>query len=253
MGKMPMLFVGHGTPMNAIENNIYSNTWKDILKGYEKPKAILSISAHWYTKGVFVQKEEEPKQIYDMYGFPKELYELKYPASGSGDLSDRVLALIGEASVNNRWGIDHGSWSVLCHIFPKADIPVVQLSINGDLSLKEHYELAKKLVPLREEGFLLLGSGNILHNLYEVEWERKGMTEKGQEFDDTVYKLIENRAFEEITEIDKNKLFKYAAPTAEHFIPLLYILANIEDRDSIEVFNRGGEMGSLSMTSYLIK
>lgn len=253
MGKMPMLFVGHGTPMNAIEDNQYSNTWKRVLKGYVKPKAILSISAHWYTKGSYIQKVEEPKQVYDMYGFPMELYELKYPVSGLEELSDRVLELAEEVSVNNNWGIDHGSWSVLCHIYPEADIPVVQLSIDGDLSLKEHFELGKKLASLREEGILILGSGNILHNLRDVEWDRKDMTEKGKTFDDTIHDLIQGRDFSSILEIENNEIFKYAAPTPEHFIPLVYILANIDEDDEIEVFNRGGEMGSLSMTSYLIK
>lgn len=253
MSKMPMLFVGHGSPMNAISNNEFSKTWKGLMDSYEKPKAILAVSAHWYTDRTYIQKTEEPRQIYDMYGFPDELYELKYTPKGERKLSKRVLELMEESTVNNDWGIDHGSWSVLCHIYPKADIPVVQLSIDGKLSLADHYELGKKLAPLREEGVLILGSGNILHNLRRVEWEREGMTDIGKEFDDRVHDAILERNFTKVLELEGTEGFKYAAPTPDHFIPLLYVLPNISEEDTIEVFNRGGHMGSLSMTSYLIK
>lgn len=253
MSTMPVLFVGHGTPMNAIENNRSSNTWKGLGDRFEKPKAILSISAHWYTEGSFIQRIENPKQIYDMYGFPKELYELKYPAKGDPQLADRVIELLPELTVMNDWGIDHGTWSVLCHIYPEADIPIVQLSIDRNKSFKEHFEMAKKLKDLREEGILLFGTGNILHNLREIEWGSKDMTPKGKEFDDKVHDLILARDFEKLLDIDKDPLFKYAAPTPDHFIPILYILANTREGDKIEVFNRMGELGTISMTSYLLQ
>lgn len=165
MKKMPVIFVGHGTPMNAIEDNEYTRKWQEIGLNMEKPKAILSISAHWVSENnTYIQKEEHPVQIYDMYGFPKKLYELKYEPIGDLELSNRVEELLN-IDINNKWGIDHGTWAVLCHMFPKADIPVIQLSLDYNKSFKEHFELAKKLKVLREEGILIFCSGNVVHNL----------------------------------------------------------------------------------------
>ena len=166
--KMPVIFSGHGSPMLALDHNEGTEKLRqvgqEIINRHGKPRAILSISAHWYTHGTYIQNEEEPRQIYDMYGFPQELYDFKYPAKGCPALADRVLSLLGESvSVNNKWGIDHGSWTVLCHMFPDADIPVVQLSVDADLSVEEIYRIGERLAPLREEGYLIFASGNVVH------------------------------------------------------------------------------------------
>lgn len=177
--KMPVIFSGHGDPMIALRDDEVTRGMRrvgdNVLKQYGKPKAILAISAHWYTKGTFVQTAAEPKQIYDMYGFPKDLYEVKYPAKGCKELSDRVKEILGDSvKVDDSWGIDHGTWTVLVHMFPDADIPVVQLSVDGALDEIGLYEIGWKLAALREEGYLIFGSGNVVHNLRRVEWDNPG-------------------------------------------------------------------------------
>lgn len=250
--KMPVIFVGHGSPMNAIEDNRFSIEWKKIFENRVKPRAILAISAHWYIDGTYIQSAVEPKQIYDMYGFPEELYKVKYKVKGDQSLTEAIKELLKDkVAINNEWGIDHGTWSVLVHMFPKADIPVVQLSINRRLSLEEHWNLAKTLAPLREDGILILASGNILHNLRKVQWNIDHMTEEGKEFDDYVHDLIMSKNYMDILKIESHPLFKYAVPTPDHFIPLIYALANINDEDSITSFNRDGSLGTISMTSYI--
>ena len=173
--KMPVIFSGHGSPMLALDHNErtegLTQIGREVVEKYGKPKAILAVSAHWYTHGTYVQSDKLPKQIYDMYGFPHELYDFKYPVKGCPELADGVLALLGDsASINNQWGIDHGSWTVLCHMFPNADIPVAQLSVDADLTAEEIYHLGEKLAPLRNEGYLMFASGNVVHNLRQVEW-----------------------------------------------------------------------------------
>src|SRR3712207_357277 len=190
--KMPVVFAGHGSPMLALENNSItkglSEIGSKILYKYGKPKAILAISAHWYVEGTFVQTDKEPKQIYDMYGFPKELYEVKYPVKGSKELSLRVQDILGgSVTVNNQWGIDHGVWTVLIHMFPNADIPVVQLSVDAKLPEKEIYDLGKKLESLRSEGYLIFASGNVVHNLMEVEWDNDRSEEHTSELQSRQY------------------------------------------------------------------
>ena len=168
MGKrMPVIFSGHGSPMIALEQNDITEGMKKIgkkvISEYGKPKAILAVSAHWYTRGTFTQSTKDPSQIYDMYGFPRELYQVKYPVHGDQALTDRIKGLLGnQVSIDDSWGIDHGTWTVLVHMFPKADIPVVQLSVDGTLTSEECFEIGKKLAPLREEGYLIFGSGNIV-------------------------------------------------------------------------------------------
>ena len=183
--KMPVLFSGHGSPMLALDNNDVTRGLREVgdtvLREHGKPKAILAISAHWYVKGTYVQQTENPKQVYDMYGFPRELYEFKYPVKGDPALGDRVCELLGDnVAVTNEWGIDHGTWTVLCHVFPNADTPVVQLSVDGRLSEEEIYEIGKTLAPLRDDGYLIFASGNVVVALTEPRpTKQKNGTEAG--------------------------------------------------------------------------
>lgn len=187
--KMPVIFVGHGSPMIAIQDNDITRKFKDIgdkiINKYDKPSAILMVSAHWFTDGNLIQSVEKPKQIFDMYGFPKELYEVKYEAKGNLELTKKVLGILGDdISVNNDWGIDHGAWSVLIHVFPKTDIPVVQLRVNRNLSEDEIFNLGKKLSILSDDRYLIMDSGNIVHNLAMVKWDSKFVSEYVDEFDE---------------------------------------------------------------------
>ena len=189
--RMPVIFSGHGSPMIALENNEITvgmeKVGRHVIGKYGKPKAILAISAHWYTRGTCVQSVEQPKQVYDMYGFPEELYQVKYPVTGDKELTEKVETVLGDlVSVNNSWGIDHGTWTVLVHMFPKADIPVVQLSVDGTLTAEECYQVGQKLSALREEGYLIFGSGNVVHNLRRVEWDNPDGTEMTNAFNDYI-------------------------------------------------------------------
>ncbi|TJX14796.1 4,5-DOPA dioxygenase extradiol [Tissierella creatinini] len=255
MPKMPVIFVGHGSPMNAIEDNIYSRGWREMTKLIPKPKAIVSISAHWYTKGTKIMNEKNPKTIYDMYGFPKELYEIVYNSLGNPDLAQKSKNLITkESEFDNTWGIDHGTWSVLVHMYPDRDIPVFQISIDATASPGVHYEIGKELKSLRDEGVLIFGTGNIVHNLRLVNWNT-GDTgfDWAYEFDNYIKENIQNGNHENIINYqslgDKAKL---AVPIADHFYPMLYILGASDKADKVQVFNDKCILGSLSMTSYLI-
>ncbi|MDY5787063.1 class III extradiol ring-cleavage dioxygenase [Veillonella caviae] len=195
MKRMPVIFAGHGSPMLAIEDSEQTRglqqIGKEILQNYGKPKAILAISAHWYTKGTFIQSTPEPKQIYDMYGFPDELYKITYPVKGYMPLTKAVQSRLGNTvSIDDSWGIDHGIWTILIHMFPNADIPVVQLSVNGYLNAKESYELGKQLITLRDEGYLIIGSGNIVHNLGELEWNNVGGSTESIEFNTAITNAV---------------------------------------------------------------
>lgn len=252
--KMPILFVGHGSPMNAIEDNKYTEGWENIVKEIPKPKAILAISAHWYTHGTRITDSEQPKMVYDMYGFPEELYEIVYGAKGSPELAHKVKESIGDfTQIDNTWGIDHGAWSVLHRMYPKADIPVLQLSVNADLSAEEHFEIGKKLNTLREEGVLIFGSGNVVHNLPMVEWD---MEEKGfgwaEEFDNYIKQNILKKDYKKVINYElAGESANLSFQTPDHYYPLLYILGASDENDKITVFNDSCTMGSLSMTSYL--
>lgn len=256
MAKMPVVFVGHGSPMNAIENNDYTRGWKEIAERIPKPKAIISISAHWYTEGTKIMNEENPKTIYDMYGFPKELYEIIYNSPGSPRFAQISKELITkETAYDNSWGIDHGTWSVLVHMYPERDIPVFQISIDATASPEVHYQIGKELRALRNEGVLIFGSGNIVHNLWKVDWN---MGNKGfdwaYEFDDFINENILNRNHENILKYkDVGNIAKLAVPTPDHFYPLLYILGASNEEDKVTSYNKSCELGSLTMTSYLFE
>ena len=256
MSKMPMVFVGHGSPMNAIEDNEFTNSWKEMAKKIPKPKAIISISAHWYTKGTKIMNEENPKTIYDMYGFPKALYEIVYSPPGNPILAKRAKELISrESNYDNSWGIDHGTWSVLVHMYPGRDIPVFQLSIDLTQPPEVHYQIGKELKSLRDEGVLLFGTGNIVHNLRLIQWdmENKGF-DWAYKFDDFIKENIINSNHQNIINYESTfENSRLSVPIPDHFNPILYIIGASEKDDKVTIYNDSCTMGSLSMTSYLFE
>lgn len=251
---MPAIFFGHGNPMNALADNQFTQAWADIGREIPKPKAVLCISAHWYIPAVAVTAMERPRTIHDFGGFPPELFKVQYPALGSPDLARRVTELLGSAVIGDEgdWGLDHGTWSVLCHVFPEADVPVVQLSINETEPARFHYDLAKKLAPLRDEGVLVVGSGNLVHNLHTYAWGRHDV----EPFDWAV--RFESRARDLMLAGDHDPLVHYeslgrdamlAAPTPDHYLPLLYILGLRQSADVVSFPIEGFDGGSISMLS----
>ncbi|HIT90640.1 MAG TPA: 4,5-DOPA dioxygenase extradiol [Candidatus Merdenecus merdavium] len=253
--KMPMVFIGHGSPLNAIEDNIFTKEWRKLGAQLPKPKAILMISAHWYTRGTLIQTASTHEMVYDMYGFPEELYQINYPAPGLPELAQRVMDLIQSKDVmgDTSWGMDHGSWSVLVNMFPSADIPVVQLSVDGTAGSKEHYELGKQLSTLREEGVLIIASGNVVHNLRQVSWDENSGYPWAVEFDHFIRDAILSGNDQDVIDFEKHPSAKYAAQMPDHFFPLLYVLGAAHGDDQRSVFNDACVMGSLSMTSYLFQ
>ncbi len=253
MERMPVVFIGHGSPMNAIEDNVFTQGWKALAKTLPTPKGILMVSAHWYTNSLCTTNVSEPKMIYDMYGFPEALYRVKYPVKGSPELAKRLQALLGsQLSIDNTWGLDHGAWSVLVHLFPKADIPVVQLSVHAALPPKALYEIGRTLRILREEGILIIGSGNIVHNLRRVDWEHATTGYPWADaFDHAIKEAILN--FDHETCLDYAHLdgAPLAVPTPDHYDPLLYVLGATYPEEPIQIYNDTRTMGSLSMTSYV--
>ena len=254
MEKMPVIFVGHGDPMIALKINEMTETLKkigkNIIEKHGEPKAILCISAHWYTKNTFIQSTEIPNQVYDMFGFPNELYEVKYPVKGSKELTKDVEKILGnEVKINDDWGIDHGTWTVFVHMFPKAKIPVVQLSVNANLSANKAYKLGEKLAKLREKGYLIVGSGNIVHNLRKIEWDNPKGTQEADRFDRYILENISKREDEKVIKYEEHEYSNYAVPTPDHFMPILYILGASQGEKPY-IFNEMRELGSLSMTSY---
>jgi len=253
MQKMPLVFIGHGSPMNAIEDNKFTGEWEKIAKSIPKPTAILAISAHWYTEGTKIMDEANPKMIYDMYGFPKELYEIVYDSVGAPDLAHLTKELISrETTFDHSWGYDHGAWSVLVKMYPEKDIPVFQLSIDASAPPEVHFEIGKQLRPLREKGVLILASGNVVHNLRRISWDMENGYDWANEFDSYIKDNILSKEFKNVLNYrNAGKSADLAVPTPDHFYPLLYILGASEESDQISVYNDEGTMGSLSMTCYL--
>lgn len=253
MTKMPVLFIGHGSPMNAIEDNAFSRSWIEIAKAIPKPAAILSVSAHWTTNGTRVSDSLQPKTIYDMYGFPPELYEVQYKPSGSPELAHAIQKLIPAAQVDNSWGIDHGTWSVLKWMYPSADIPVVQLGLSRHESRQYHLDLGQALKPLRDQDVLILGSGNVVHNLALVDWDMPaGGYVWAADFDNYIKDQIFSRQFQNVVDYHKaGKSAETAFFTTEHFDPLLYVLGASDKADQVSIYNDSCVLGALSMTSYL--
>ena len=253
---MPVLFVGHGSPMNGIEDNDFSRRWTSIAKEIPVPKAVLVVSAHWFTRGTHITAMDFPKTIHDFGGFPKELFAVEYPAPGNPVLAKETVSLIHSANVelSHDWGLDHGTWTIVRHMYPNADIPVLQLSIDYTKDAKFHYELAKEIYSLRKKGVLIMGSGNLVHNLGMVAWDKLYEPDYGYDWafkiNNTFKDLIESGSHDRL--IDYNKLGKealLAIPTPEHFLPLIYTLGLKGKQDDVSFFNDKAVGGSLTMTS----
>jgi len=251
---MPVIFLGHGKPMNALQNNDYTKAWARIGDEIPRPEAILSISAHWYIPQTAVTAMPEPRTIHDFAGFPEDLYQVTYPAPGDPVLANRILDLLSSNSVSldNQWGLDHGTWSVLCQIYPDADIPVVQLSIDWTKPPEFHYKIGKMLAALREEGILIIGSGNLVHNLHAYSWSRRPV----EPFDWAV--RFEKRVKELLLDANDDPLINYtilgkdavlSIPTPDHYLPLLYVLGCRKEDEKVSFPVKGFDGGSVSMLS----
>jgi 4,5-DOPA dioxygenase extradiol len=248
---MPVLFIGHGNPMNAIEDTEFSRAWAEVARSLPKPKAILCVSAHWETDGTRVTAMEQPKNIHDFYGFPPALFEKRYPAPGSPELARMTQEMLREsgAELDSEWGLDHGAWSVLCQMYPKADVPVVQLSLDERKQPASHYGLGRELRGLRRKGVLIMGSGNIVHNLREMAWEDTAF-DWAREFDSKMKDLILSGDHKAIIDYSKlGRSARLAVPTLEHYLPLLYVLGAQDKPDSVGFFADKVTLGSLSMRS----
>ncbi|MBM2827496.1 MAG: ygiD [Actinobacteria bacterium] len=252
--KTPVLFIGHGSPLNAIENNEFSRAWAQVGKSLPHPKAILCVSAHWETAGTHVTAMEHPRTIHDFYGFPKPLYQVKYPAPGSPDLARLVQKTVRSAQVwlDEEWGLDHGAWAVLCRMFPDADIPVVQLSLDRTKDPAFHYELGKELKALRNEGVLIVGSGNMVHNLGVMAWQDMAF-DWALEFHEKLRQLILAGDHDAIIRYrELGEAARLSIPTNEHYLPMLYVLALQDKDDQITIFTDKVTLGSISMRSLRI-
>ena len=257
--RMPVLFVGHGSPMYAIEENEFVRTWRNLGKSIPRPKAILCISAHWETNGTFVTAMINPPTVHDFGGFPRQLFEVQYPAPGSPELAYLTKNTLKKTTVelDQKWGLDHGAWSVIRNIYPKADIPIIEMSLDYHQTPQFHYDLAKELYSLRNKGVLIIGSGNIVHNLRMVAWDKVNEPEYG--FDWAIYAndkikrhILSNNHKELINYMLLGREVQMAVPTPEHYLPLLYTLALKGENEQVAFFNDKAVMGSLSMTSLKI-
>jgi len=257
--RMPALFLGHGSPMNGIEDNQFTKGFQNISKTLPTPNAIVCISAHWFTKGTRVTAMEMPKTIHDFGRFPQELYEQQYPAKGSPELALETKNLLHPTLVelDEKWGLDHGTWTVLKHLFPNADIPVVQLSIDYTKDALYHFELAKQLDALRNKGILIIGSGNIIHNLGLVDWRNFNIDNYGYDWAiearETINNYLLNGDYKPLIHYKKeSKAFQLAIPSPDHYLPLIYTLGLQQNNEPIQLFNDKLLAGSLSMTSLKI-
>ena len=256
--KMPLLFLGHGSPMNAIEENEFVNGFRKVGSEIPTPAAILCISAHWETRGTQITAMENPPTIHDFGGFPQELYEVEYPAHGSPELAGGIKNLINKtaAELDYHWGLDHGAWSVIKHLYPEANIPVVQISLDYYQSPQYHYDLARDLAQLREKGILIIGSGNIVHNLGKLAWDKLNSIygyDWAIEASGKMKKFIlEDDHPSLINYKTQGRSFQLSVPTPEHFLPLLYILALKDKNENVSFFNESRVAGSLDMTSLKI-
>lgn len=257
--EMPVLFLGHGSPMNAIEENEFVAGFRETGKDIPRPSAILCISAHWETQGTFVTAMANPRTIHDFGGFPKALFDVQYPAPGSPALARETKNLLQQSSIglDEQWGLDHGAWSVIKHLYPAADVPVIQLSLDYRQSAQWHYDLAKQLQPLRRKGVLIVGSGNMVHNLGQVAWDK--LNESGfafdwaQEANDKMKARIQSGDHKSLINFrSQGRAFDLAIPTPEHYLPLLYSLALQGKGDEVKLFNDKAVAGALTMTSVKI-
>jgi len=253
---MPAAFIGHGSPMNTLQSNRFTEAWRAFGRSLPRPRAVLAISAHWMLKGTAVTAMERPRVIHDFYGFPRELFEFDYPAPGAPDVAEEVADVLAPVQVGrdqDSWGLDHGTWSVLAHVFPQADIPVLQLALHAEEDPEYHIELGRRLAPLRERGVFIFGSGNVVHNLRRMDraWAEGGF-DWAERFDAEVLDVMTRRPGE-LARVEALADFPLAAPTPEHFLPLYYLAGLCEAAgEPAQAFIRGATMGSLTMTSYVL-
>ena len=257
--KMPVLFLGHGSPMNAIEENEFVAGFRHVGKTIPKPNAIICVSAHWETRGTFVTAMKKPTTIHDFGGFPQALFDIQYPAPGSPELAKETKRLVRktEIGLDDKWGLDHGAWSVIKHLYPNADIPVIQMSLNYDQPPQYHYDLAKEISSLRNKGVLIIGSGNMVHNLGMVAWDKLNTVDYGFDWaieaSEKMKKFILTNDHKQLINFkSQGKAFDLAIPTSEHYLPLLYTLALKEENEHVNLFNDKAVGGSLTMTSLKI-
>lgn len=255
MTRMPALFIGHGSPMNTLESNRYTRTWREIGAALPRPRALLVVSAHWFIGATAATAMAKPRTIHDFYGFPPELFAFRYPAPGAPDVAAEVVEAVKPIWVgldHDEWGLDHGTWSVLAHLYPNADVPVVQLAINASKPLEYHIELGARLAALRDAGVMIVGSGNVVHNLRLIDWKRgdEGF-DWARRFDDAVCEQME-RDPGGILDVTRHADYPLAVPTLDHFIPLLYIAGNATKAQPARSVVRGYSLGSLSMTCYSV-
>ena len=251
---MPLVFIGHGSPMNALEDNAWTKTWADLAQSLPRPRAILCLSAHSTTKGLYVVKTPSPKTIHDFYGFPETLFSVQYPAPGSPALAERVVELLaGTAEATEEWGLDHGAWSVLRMMYPNADIPVIQLSLDLSKSAQKQLDIGKLLQPLRDEGILIMGSGNVVHNLREIRLGQAAAFPWAQAFGETIHTLVLSGRYSALDKYQSLEGSRLSINSSEHFVPLLNVLGAADDKDTPRAINHDYLWGSLSMTSYILE
>ena len=251
---MPAAFIGHGNPMNALQRNRYTEAWRTFGECVPQPRAILVVSAHWYINATAVTAMPKPRTIHDFYGFPQALFDVKYPAPGLPELASQVADVVRPTWVGSdvdSWGIDHGAWSVLVHAFPNASIPIVQLSLNAFKDFDDHLELGRQLAPLRDDGVLIIGSGNIVHNLQAVDFRRADTGyDWARRFDDSAREILEHTPTQ-VAALDSHPDFAKAVPTPDHYLPLLYI-AGLAEEEALSLLVDGHAAGSISMAAYTL-
>lgn len=258
LNTMPVVFIGHGSPMNALADNEYTKSLNQLGQYLPRPQAILVVSAHWLTEGSFITSTEQPKVIYDFYGFPEKLYQVHYPAQGSVAAAIKIHSLVENTRLrfdNGEWGLDHGSWSILKHIYPAADIPVLQLSLDIRKSTEEHFQLAQELQKLRELGILIIGSGNVVHNLREISWQENAPAFSwADEFDSWVKQRLEARDFKSlISGFRESPSGQLSVPTLDHYLPMLYTIGASRPEDRLSFIYNQIQNASISMLSFLFE
>lgn len=255
--SMPAIFFGHGNPLNALQRNEWTEGWAALGNSLPRPRAVLVISAHWYLPATLVTAMAQPRTIHDFGGFPRELFEVEYPAPGDPAMAKRVQSLLAPVSVglDNSWGLDHGTWSVLCHVYPEADVPVLQLSIDETQTAEYHYEIAKRLSPLRDEGVLIVGSGNLVHNLHTYAWGRHPVEplEWAVRFEKSARELMLSGIHEPLINYETmGRDALLSAPTPDHYLPLIYVLALHRENEAVSFPVQGFDGGSISMLTVQI-